>query len=225
MASSDTAQPTVFNPKALFDKFKTYFNHKFESLNNCNQSTDDTSIKELRNKLEAKDLKPGNAAQFEFCGYLEIALDKIKISLLKKGNIQEAIEGIQEAEELVSERKKKIKIADNSKAGWITVQHLDKTGDKQTAEERKRVQIAEESALKELEGRKRPRKSPSSSDVGAKRYGDPSDRYLFRGICIYFIPFKKYFVIVHHRLYFVVCFVSCRPQKMKLLFMRMSVAK
>ncbi len=42
-------------------------------------------------------------------------MDKIKVALLKKNNTGIAIEGIQEAEELIAERKKKISIADNSR--------------------------------------------------------------------------------------------------------------
>ena len=112
-----SASASAFNPEPLFDKFKEYFNHKFESLQ---IPKEEIGLKEIKNKLEAKELnRPGNSAQFEFCGQLEILLDKIKICLIKKGELQEAIDSIQEAEELVADRKNNIKIADSSKAEVI----------------------------------------------------------------------------------------------------------
>ena len=109
--------------------------------------------KEIKNKLEATELnRPDNSAQLEYCGQLEILLDNIKIcllNLLKKGKIQEAIYAIQEAEELVTDRKKKI-------------QHIEKGGkDNILAEQRKRIQAAEEAAMKDLEGRKRQKRGPA----------------------------------------------------------------
>ncbi|XP_033640406.1 uncharacterized protein LOC117300733 [Asterias rubens] len=53
-------------------------------------------------------------------------------------------------------------MADSSKAGWVTVQHLESGGKKdQSAEVQKKVLIAEEAALKDLEGRKLQKRSSS----------------------------------------------------------------
>lgn len=123
MTSNESQQS--LNTEELFHIFNSYFNEKFEDLHA--NTADDEAVKVLKNSLEAKELsRQGNSAQFQFCGKLEIALDKIKVSLLKRGDIQEAIDAIQTAEELVAERKKKIKIADGSEADWTTVQHLGK---------------------------------------------------------------------------------------------------
>ena len=86
------------------------------------------------------------------------------VALHQKGNIQDVIDAIQEAESLVAERKRKIKIADESKAGWTTIQHMDKAGSTQEVVRRKkRVQIAEEAALKEIDNKKRQRRSINSN--------------------------------------------------------------
>ena len=75
--SSKDEQPS-FNPELLFDKFKDYFNQKFDSLANSNKQGEDSGFKDLKNKIEAKALKrSGNSAQFEFCGQLEIAHDRV----------------------------------------------------------------------------------------------------------------------------------------------------
>ena len=100
---------------------------------------------------------------------------------IKKGDIQDAIEAIQAAEELVADRKKKIKIADSSKAGWNTVQHMEKRDSGQTSEERKRIQVAEESALKEIDARKRQKVRPTTFSRGNEALGD---RYLFQSTYI-----------------------------------------
>ncbi len=161
----------MFLPELLFDKFKDYFNQKFDSISNINKQGEDSGFKDLKNKIEAKPLKrSGNTAQFEFCVQLEIAHDKIKIALRKKGDTQEAIDAIQEAEDLVTDRKRKIKIADDSKAGRATVQHLDKGGAEQSAEERKRVLVAEESALKEIESKKRQRRFQTAHSSSRMRF-------------------------------------------------------
>jgi hypothetical protein len=59
----------------IFDKFKDFFDAKFSAINKT--PNDSTALKELKLKLEAKDLsRPGNIAQYEFCGQLEIVLAK-----------------------------------------------------------------------------------------------------------------------------------------------------
>ena len=67
---STNEDQAAFNPEKLFDKFKEYFNHQFESIATSSKNTaDQVNIKELTNKLEAKKLtRPGNSAQFKFCG-------------------------------------------------------------------------------------------------------------------------------------------------------------
>ena len=58
-------------------------------------------MRELKNKLEAKDLtRPSNIAQFKFCGKLEIALNNIKSAIIVKHNADAAIEAIYAAEQL-----------------------------------------------------------------------------------------------------------------------------
>ena len=78
-------QPGNLDTNALFEKFQLYFNSKFEALSNNNKPQDDTELKVIKNKLEARELsKPGNSAQYAFCGELEILLGRIKKSLLQK---------------------------------------------------------------------------------------------------------------------------------------------
>ena len=52
-----------------------------------------------------------------------------------------AIEATQEAEALVTERKRQIKIAERCKVDWITVQYLKNGGSDMSGELRKRVQV------------------------------------------------------------------------------------
>ena len=176
MSQDETTQP---NPELIFQKFKQYFDNKFRAIETPKQ--DSPSVRELKNKLEAKDLtRPGNVAQFEFCGRLEIAIDSIKAAVLVKQDSDAAIEAIHTAEQLISDRKRKIKIADASKAGWSTIAHLDKA-DHLTSEQQKSVKAAEEEALKELDLRKRRKRDNQHGASGP----DPTDRYLFRGTCIF----------------------------------------
>ena len=42
MASKEEQQ---FNPDKLFDKFKEYFNYKFDSIAKSNKDTDESSVK------------------------------------------------------------------------------------------------------------------------------------------------------------------------------------
>ena len=57
-----------------------------------------------------------NSAQFEICGKVGIAHDKIKAAL-EKINIPAAIEALKGAEGIIAERKRTIKIADCS--NWL----------------------------------------------------------------------------------------------------------
>ena len=125
-------------------------------------------------------------AQNAFCGELEILLGRIKKSLPQKSDLQEVFDTIVEAEDLITDRKQKIKIADSSKAGWVTVQHLESGGKKdQSAEVQKKVLIAEEAALKDLEGRKRQKRSSSFRQAqdgsSYKHYSAASGENNFRG--------------------------------------------
>ena len=52
------------NTKALFEKFKTYFDHTFDAITNHSKD-DNIPILELKNKLEARGLKrAGISAQY-----------------------------------------------------------------------------------------------------------------------------------------------------------------
>ena len=137
----------------IFEKFKDYFDQRFNSI--TTPQNESSSLRELKNKLEARELsKAGNIAQFEFCGKIELALDKIKEAITEKSDIDSAIEVLRDAELLVAERKRKIRIADQSKAGWATVSQLDKKDTEHlTSEQLKSVRIAEEEALKQIESR------------------------------------------------------------------------
>ena len=125
------------------------------SISSGRKTQDDTKFQQLQNELKAQKLaKQGNIAQFIFCGQLEIQSGKIKVAILQKDDIQQAIDAIQETEELVASRKQNIQIADSSKTGWMTIQHqekAEKTGI--SSEDQKRVAAAEEAAEKELETR------------------------------------------------------------------------
>ena len=121
-------------------------------------------------------------AQFSFCGQLEIRLGKVKVAILQKNDIQKAIDVIQEMEELITHRKQKIQIADSSKTGWITIQHLEK-GEKTSLspEDRKRVAAADEAAEKEIENRKKQKRTATErrNQDGDKTFS--TNRDLFRG--------------------------------------------
>ncbi len=56
--------------EVLFQKFQQYFDQKFEKICNETRANDEASaLKELKNKIDAQELsKPGNIAQFSFCG-------------------------------------------------------------------------------------------------------------------------------------------------------------
>ena len=105
------------------------------------------------------------------------------MAILQKNDIQKAIDAIKEMEELIAKRKKKIKIADDSKSGWMTIQYLEKGEHSTTSsEECKRVLAAEESAEKEIENRKKQKRANAdkSNNDGYKTFG--ASRSLFRGM-------------------------------------------
>ena len=158
-------QSNLFCTEAWFEKFKDYFDDTFHSI--LAQKSDDFALKELKNKLATKELnRPANVAQYEFCGQLEIYLDKIKVVILQSRDTEKVIKAIQQAEELVKGRKQKIKIANSSKVGWTTIQHMNKADSEDlTNDQWKRVQAAEDAALKDLESHKRARSSSQKSDA------------------------------------------------------------
>ena len=178
MSTDQPSQPPDAT-SLIFEKFKDYFDQRFKDLPRSSQEST-SGIKQLQNKLEAKELaRPGNSAQFEFCGNLEIILDKARTALTENSDAESALQALDEAHDLIKERKRKIRIADGSKAGWATNAHLDKKGNEKlgvSAEELKGIKIAEEEALKEQHDRKRKRQD--GPDPVPK---DPSDRRLFRG--------------------------------------------
>ena len=59
------------------------------------------------------------------------------MDLLVKNDVCSTIQNVQKLEEFVAERKQKIKIADASKAGWNTAQHLEKGMDSKQSLERR----------------------------------------------------------------------------------------
>ncbi len=62
----------------------------------------------MENKLASKELSElGNVAQIEFCGKLEIALDKVKLAIISKCDTNLEIEAVQEAKDLIAKRKRK----------------------------------------------------------------------------------------------------------------------
>ena len=179
MSTEEISQP---DPAIIFQKFKQYFDEKFQAIDTPKR--DVVSVRELKNKLEAKELsKPGNVAQFEFCGKLEIALDNIKSAIIARHDTDAAIDAIQKAEQLVFDRKQKIKIADASKAGWSTVNRLDQS-EHLSADQQKSVKAAEEEALKDIEQRKRRKREYQHGPD----YQYSANRHHFRGSCI-FPPF------------------------------------
>ena len=175
--STDQSQPSV-QTSLNFDKFKDYFDRSFNELQS--PSEDSSTIKELRNKLQAKELsRPDNVEQFEFCGKLEILVGKSKLALTDRPDLDSAVQALDEALELIADRKRKIRIADGSKAGWATITHLNKRGNEDlgiSSDQLKSIKIAEEEALKEQQDRKRRRQD--GPDPVPK---DSSDRRLFRG--------------------------------------------
>ena len=174
-----TEESRASDTSLIFQKFKDYLDCRFDAISTPKQES--TSIRELKNKLEAKELeRPGNVEQYRFCGKLEIVLDKAKLALGNNPDPDAILEILQEAEELVTERKKKIRIADGSKAGWVTVAKLDKKGSGNlSVEQQKSIQIAEDEALKELESRKRKRRDYQCHGTDPTPHA--ADRRLFRG--------------------------------------------
>ena len=109
-------------------------------------------------------------------------MEKAKLAVINKAEDQDAaIEALLEAEELVTERKKKIRIVDGSKADWMTVSKLQKKGSAYlSADQQKSIKIAKQEALNELENRKRKRRNPNVYTETT-----PADRLLFRGTHIF----------------------------------------
>ena len=165
----------------LFEKFKDYFDARFSAID---QPSSDPDLQKLKAKLAAKELsKPGNQAQFEFCGLLEVSLGRIRaaLSTTSSDSKLKALEALQEAESLLAERKKKIRIADSSKAGWSTIAHLDRNeGSGLSADQQKRVLAAEDAALQEQNTRKRLRQD-GPNDRPSVAGSQALDKQLFRG--------------------------------------------
>ena len=153
--SNDQSQPSD-QTSLIFDKFKDYFDRRFNELQT--PSEDSPTIKEFRNELQAKELsRPGNVEQFEFGGKLEILVGKSKLALTDRPDLDAAVQALDEAQELIADRKRKIRIADASIAGRATIAHLNKRGNENlgiSSDQLESIKIAEQEALKEQQDRK-----------------------------------------------------------------------
>ena len=111
-SSPDTASVTA----AVFDQFKVYFDQKLESLSTGLKATSQSQSQKLQRQAEGGNSKfPGNRDQFLFNNDVQDLLTDTA-DLLARDD---------EADKLIRQRQKKIKLADKSEAGWLAVKEYE----------------------------------------------------------------------------------------------------
>ena len=153
MPTMSRQEESTFNPEALFDKFKEYFDCKFNDTSYAKENLD---LKELKKCCKLKSstdqvtqLSSGSVANFSLSVYLR--QDKICISQIRE--YRKNHWGHSRGWSII-DRKSEVKITDESKASCSSVQHLEKEAKGGLLSDQYKhvhVQAADDTTLKELE--------------------------------------------------------------------------
>ena len=103
----------------------------------------------LKEQSEIKFNHTGNERNFQFNGQVVAKLLSLKDHLVDLPPESEAFKILDETIELLRERNRKIRIADSSEAGWLTVKHYESSPVSLSEEDDKKIRAAEMQALRD----------------------------------------------------------------------------
>ena len=103
----------------------------------------------LKEQSEIKFNHTGNERNFKFNGQVLAKLVTLKDRLADLPPESEAFSILDETVELLQERNRKIRIADSSEAGWLTVKHYESNPVSLSEDDDKKIRAAERQALRD----------------------------------------------------------------------------
>lgn len=103
----------------------------------------------LKEQSEIKFNHTGNERNFKFNGQVLAKLVSLKDRLADLPPESEAFSILDETVELLQERNRKIRIADSSEAGWLTVKHYESNPVSLSEDDDKKIRAAERQALRD----------------------------------------------------------------------------
>ena len=222
-SSPDTASIT----SEVFGQFKTYLDQKIESLAAGLNVASESQTRKLERQTEGRSLKfPGNRDQFLFNNDVQDLLYSTAGSL-RNEDTASALKSIEQADTLLRQRQKKIKLADKSEAGWLAVKEYEADDLASDSDDEKRIRKAQDSAL-----RKR-RQNASKKDT-ARQQTTPycsnsrvaNDQLFFRGNLFPFFVLSYGRQVLARRLPSTLCVYMCLVgRRRKMSFLRMNEVK
>ena len=133
----------------LFEQLKSHtseLSSKFEKASTDVESTLSVS-KQLKVESELKFTYPGNERNYKFNLEVLDHLDSVSKALHAQDSAK-ACQRLHDSIKLIKERNRKIRIADSSEAGWLTVKHYENNAVALDLEDDKRIRAAEREALR-----------------------------------------------------------------------------
>ena len=103
----------------------------------------------LKEQSEIKFNHTGNERNFKFNGQVLAKLVSLKDHLADLPPDSEAFSILDETIEILQERNRKIRIADSSEAGWLTVKHYESNPVSLSEDDDKKIRAAERQALRD----------------------------------------------------------------------------
>ena len=103
----------------------------------------------LKEQSEIKFNHTGNERNFKFNGQVLAKLVSLKYHLADLPPDSEAFSILDETTEILQERNRKIRIADSSEAGWLTVEHHESNPVSLSEDDDKKIRAAERKALRD----------------------------------------------------------------------------
>lgn len=184
---SDEQQPSNNSEAitlAVFDQLKSYLDAKIESISSgLKQATTSQSTK-FERQAEAQKLKfSGNKDQFIFNAEVQNLIEATT-DFIRKRDYDEALAKATEADTLLKQRQKKIKLADKSEAGWLAVKEYETEELASDSDDEQRIRKAQKSALqKRRQNALKQDKVRKATSTWSSTSGDTrsSDRTFFRG--------------------------------------------
>jgi hypothetical protein len=172
----------------VFERVKVYLDQK---VSNLTSTLTAKAGRDLRLLTTGQQLKlAGDKDQFLFNAELETSIEDSS----DKQDVLGALQTLQTAQKALHLGRKKIKLANNSDAGWLAVKEYEAEDLASDSDDEKRVKKAQASAVrKKAKARQATSINQTASSVGLNRSPGRSDNQLFRGnscmsIIIWLIP-------------------------------------
>ena len=143
--------------------------------------------KHLERQSEGRQLKfKGNKDQFLFNAELQEHIE-ISSGLLKQADISGALEKLETAQRSTHNHQKKIKLADNSEAGWLAVTQYKAEDLASNSEDEKRIKKAQASALckKSKQRQTKTFQQEYKSDSRTRVAGSRDNQFFRSNVCVH----------------------------------------